>query len=449
MPKKIVQDIVPNKKRTIRNIPSKKPVDDIEEDFESEVVKAKPVRRPRQVREDIDEEEIEPVIHRRSTVKKTRQFSMKYLAVFIVTLVSVILIGLALSLSYSKAIVTITPKVVNLDINGTYTAKKGAETNDLGYEVVTSVDEIRNTLTVTKGPLIQTKSKGTVTVYNAGTAPQVLVAGSRISNPDGLVYRTSNTVTIPAKKLLKDGAIDVVVVADKASETYNLKLSAAKYDFKFPAYKGTDKYDKIYARLKTDLTGGFYGSKPIIAQDVKNNTIKIMQDTLKEQLLKKIKDTVPKDYTYYDGAYSIKYEAQEPILKPDNKAEFVLKGTLYLAIFKTDSLIKSLAGTEARKFPSDTYVIKGDKELAYKLSNTKDFSVDKGTPMIFNLKGSISILGTIPEEKLKNELKGIKLNQSNAVFNKYGSIASAYSLITPFWLSSFPDSVSKIKIEYK
>ncbi|MEK7184952.1 MAG: hypothetical protein AAB683_02355, partial [Patescibacteria group bacterium] len=165
--------------------------------------------------------------------------------------------------------------------------------------------------------------------------------------------------------------------------------------------------------------------------------------------LNKIKTVTPANYTYYDSAYNIKYDAGEPIMKDANKAELTLNATIYIAVFKTDILVKSLAGTETKKFPSDTYNIIGDKDLVFKLSNSKDFSAQKGSPMIFTLKGDISIVGTLDEDKLKNELKGLKLEESNAIFNKYGAIGSAYSLITPFWLRFFPDSIEKIKIEYK
>lgn len=45
------------------------------------------------------------------------------------------------------------------------------------------------------------------------------------------------------------------------------------------------------------------------------------------------------------------------------------------------------------------------------------------------------LTGTISEKKLKEELKGIKLKDSSAIFAKYPSIANAYALITPFSLN--------------
>src|SRR3990167_7034467 len=112
--KKIVQDIVPSERRTIRNIP---------------------------IREQRSEPVAEPVFVKRP-VKKNKGGG-KYFISFIIVFICVAVIGIALSFSYSKAVVTITPKVSDFDIDGTFTAKKDAQNGDLGYEVVSVSDEIK------------------------------------------------------------------------------------------------------------------------------------------------------------------------------------------------------------------------------------------------------------------------------------------------------------------
>ena len=443
MPKKIVQDIVMSgKRRSIRSIGISRNEEIEDDDYKT----SKRSRKNTKTDLDDNNNDIETVFIKKPSKKKNK-FSPRSLLAFVIILLSISVIVFAFSLSYSKAVVTITPKIVNLNINGTYTAKKDSAT-DLSYEVLTAKSTATSTVPAIKGPLLQTKSKGIATIFNKNNLNQVLVAGTRISNTDGLVFRTTKTITVPAQKT-NPGSIDVVVVADKAGANYNLKSIDTKYDFKLPGYIGMEKYDKFYARLKTDTTGGFSGNKITISEEVKNSAVKLMEESLKDKLLNKIKTVTPANYTYYDSAYNIKYDAGEPIMKDANKAELTLNATIYIAVFKTDILVKSLAGTETKKFPSDTYNIIGDKDLVFKLSNSKDFSAQKGSPMIFTLKGDISIVGTLDEDKLKNELKGLKLEESNAIFNKYGAIGSAYSLITPFWLRFFPDSIEKIKIGYK
>ncbi len=174
-----------------------------------------------------------------------------------------------------------------------------------------------------------------------------------------------------------------------------------------------------------------------------------MQGILKSQLLTKLSQNVPKDFIFFQPAYNIEFEAQEPVMKGTDTADLTVKAVAYGAILNTNTLIRYVAGREINKFPADTYIVDGDKNLAFNISNPKDFSIKKGTSMIFTLKGPITITGTFSEADLKKQLKGIRLQDSNAVFAKYPSIANAYALITPFWLRSFPNDTNKIEVEYK
>ncbi len=447
--KKVVQDIVPGERRSIRKITIEQNTDDAQP---APKTTRRKLVRPIEV-EDINEEEILEQIQSKKTTKakKVSTGSFKYLVGFIVILVAIVLIGIALSLSYSKAVVTITPKVANFNVNGTFTAKKSSATSteDLTYDMITVSNSLTQNIPATKGPSIQTKAKGVAVIYNNYSASsQSLVAGTRLAGSNGLIYRTTSTVSVPGKKTPATG-IAVNIVADQAGDNYNLKATDAKENFTLPGYKGTEKYSGFYGRLKMDLIGGFLGNRMSIDASAKKSAMAAMQTTLKTQLISKLEQNIPKGSTLYDNAYTIEFDTPEPTMKNDSSADVVVKGIAYGAIFKADPLIKFIAGKEIQKFPSDTYTIVGDKTLAFKILNAKDFSPKKGTPLIFTLQGPIAITGTFFEDKLKNELEGIKLKDSNAIFAKYSSITNAYALITPFWLRSFPNSVDKIVIEYK
>ncbi len=288
-------------------------------------------------------------------------------------------------------------------------------------------------------------------VARSGTisSSQTNVAGLKMTaSTINIQTVNASTISVPGKKI-SPGSIEVAIVADQAGANYNAAVADLKGDYKIVGYKGTPKYDGFYARLKTDITGGFSGNKMIIAPEAQKAAVTALQTTLREQLLTKLKTAVPPGFILYDSAYTIEYTNPEPIMKENTSADVSVKGVAYAAIFKADSLIKFIAGKEIQKFPSDTYTVGGDTDLEFKVSNIKDFSIKKGTPLIFTLKGPISITGTFSESKLKDELKGIDLKASNAVFGKYTAISNAYALITPFWMRSFPNSTEKIILEYK
>ncbi len=447
--KKVVQDIVPSERRTIRNIPVR-------------VMPTEPPP-PKRTRARIPKEE-SPVIHieedeivpppplsRRPRGGSSRS---KLLLTFGIILTSVIVICIALSFLYSKAVVTITPQITELEVAGTFTAHKESTTSTLIYEVINVSDTRHETIVASAGPRIETKAKGTITLYNNYSATaQKIVAGTRLSDPDGHIYRTSSTITIPGKKTVSGkvvpGSSAVMVIADIAGEAYNTTMAELKGDYKIVAYKGTPKYDGFYGRLKTDLSGGFSGNKMIIDPEAEKTAITSGEEALKAELLIKLKNAVPENYVLYDSAYIPSFTKGSATFKSTTTADISLQGNLQGIIFKKDALLKNIAGKEIQKFPSSTYDVKGMEELTFTILNTKDISLKKGTPVIFSLKGNMMIIGTFEEGELKNKLKGIALEDSNAVFAKYGAISNAYALITPFWLRHFPNTEERIILEYK
>ncbi len=427
--KKIVQDIVPAKKRSIRNIP-----------FTESVIN----KNPLSVKKSIERQD-----------KKGGKGKISNIFItFIIIFVCIAIIAVAISLFYSKAVVTITPKIIHLQVDGTFTGKKDPKAGELQYEVMTSNYQLSKVVPSTDGPLIQTKAKGIVVLYNDySTTTQKIIAGTRLSNSKGLIYRTLSSINIPGKKIVSGkivpGNIEIGIVADQAGENYNLKLSDLLGDFKIIAYKGTAKYDGFYGRLKTDLNGGFSGNKKIISQEVEKSAITELESSIKNKLISQLKTTLPPGYVLYDNGYSIDYDVLNTSSKEANFADITIKGNIYSIMFDSQKLIEFIAGKETRKFPSASYNIKGISDLNFKIMNTKDVSLKKGTSVTFTLKGPLSIIGSFSEMSLKNELKGLNLSMSNSVFIKYPSISNADVLLTPFWMRSFPKSTENIILEYK
>lgn len=445
MDRKIVQDIVPSNRRTIRNIaPRRLSVE--EEDGVEEV----PIRRtPASSSIARSQARLTPPPPRRplkiSPPGKRRFPSI--LLTFLIIFISIAVIAVALSLLYSKAAVTITPKTANIDINGTFTAKSIGD-GGLIYETITVTSTVNQIVPATDGPTISIKAKGTATLYNEQPAQQKLVAGTRLSNVDGEVYRTTATIVIPAAKPGAPGKIDAVILADQAGAEYNMPLTGPT-DFKIVAYKGTPKYETVYAKLKTAVTGGFAGTKKTIAPEVQKVAVTSLKESLTTKLLAEVKKKISKESVLFTGAYTIEYETPEPVSKSAENAEISVRGTISAAAFKKTTLLKSIAAKELDKFPAPTYDIRGIENLKFTLINSKDFSPRKATPLIFSLKGPVTLVGTFSDIALKNELKGTYLKDSNTIFARYPSIANAYALITPFWMRSFPNSADKIILEIK
>ncbi len=440
--KKILQDIIPSNRRSIRSIPLRNKKIEVKEEFDK-------VKIDKEIKE---QEEIiieNPKKKRVVKIGNSKKQSSKFLILFIIIFVCISIIGIALSLIYTKGIVTITPVILNLDVNGNFTAKKDTVSSDqFKYEVVTVSGDSSKIVSAVNGPLIEMKAKGTVVLFNNSSTPQKLVAGTKLSNTTGLIYRTTSTITIPAKKTLA-GNVSVGIIADKTGTNYNAKLLDLTGDFKIVEFKNTAKYSLFYGRLKTDIVDGFFGYKKIVSTDIQKETEIELRDQLKAKLLAQISPIIPKDYVFFDDAYTIEYKTLESLSVSSTTASITTSGVLYGFIFNKNNLLKTVATKETRSFTAETYDINGLQNLKFTLNNSKDFLIKKDTPLIFSLKGPVTLMGTFSEENLKNQLKGISLSESNLVFKNYRSIINAHARITPFWLRSFPNSIEHIIIEYK
>lgn len=468
--KKIVRDIFPNQKRTIRNVSLADRDEEESGRIEHEQVVKRLIRR-RELKEDSErttqriskaKEKVLPSVEVNEGKKsKSKKLISNTLATFLVIFVSVGVIAIALSLMYSKAVVTITPKTANFQINQKVNAKKNPSLRELQYSIIVATSTQTQTVNATKGPLIQTKAKGTVTLYNFNsTTPQKILAGTRLSDSNNLVYRTTSTVIIPGMKNLSDkknpGSISLSVIADKPGSEFN-KINSTAEVLKIIAYKGSTKYDTIYAKTKTDLTGGYSGNKLTVSPKDEKQAVESLKSSLKAILEDKIKESVPTEDILYPKLSSIEYsvlplESQKADSNSTEKTvqtQINVQGVIRAVVFDTDQMFKYLAQEQVERFPSSSYTVKGVKELNVSIDNIKDFSPKKENTLVLNVDGKLSMTGTFSEDNLKSELVGKKLKESNSIFAKYPSISSAYALITPFWMRSFPNSKEKIILNIK
>jgi hypothetical protein len=389
-----------------------------------------------------------------SPVNKSKKYSK--IITFLVVFVCIATIALALSLLYTKALVTIVPSNIPVSVDGNFIAKKDSNTADvLGYQVVSINFDEYKTVPATDGPTVQTKSKGTITLYNNyGTTSQKILAGTKLANSKNQIYKTTWSVVIPGRKLDKGkivpGSVDVGIVADQPGIEYDMSvLTDTAIDFTIPAFKNTPRYTTVTGRLKKDLVGGFNGKKKVISPEVEKVGYSDIESELKTKLLKNIKLAVPDDLVLFDDAYTIEYQ-KLPVTNIDSStAKIGSKGTLYGIIFNTKTLLDNLARKQIDDNRLQTYKIDGLKSLKFTMINSKNNPIKSGSPISFNLNGSIKITGTFSESELKNKLLSVKLDQMNTVIKQYPSIKSVSVILTPFWMRRFPNSVDNIIFEYK
>ncbi|MBU6426800.1 hypothetical protein KGQ27_00995 [Patescibacteria group bacterium] len=463
MPRR-VEDILPNDKRSIRNIPiGSKSAHAGSEGLVNKNIATEPARKPLKNESFGREVPIKrvmplsppPYTARADRPKRRKGKGLKILLVFIGAIIVVGFGGYAVSAFFSRAIFTVMPREIPISVDGTYIFNSTAKSGTLSYNVIKESDSVSANVPASDGSTVETKAKGVMTVYNAySLSARRLIAGTRFDSGNGKIYRLTGSIMIPgyAKSpsgQIIPGHIDAPIIADQAGDDYNITGTDSVGDFKIVAYKGTDKYDTIYGRIAGTVTGGFAGQKKTVAKDILASTTAALEAQLTARLQAKISGEISSNFVIYGNGYLISFSEPAIAGGQSDSATVTISGTAYGIELKKDELVARLAnGTNLDSFKGMPYDTPGLDQLSFSISNAKDFSPAKGNPLVAELKGTMKVVGRIPVDELKAKFAGLSLSGTNAVMRQYSPVidlAKSSGQVVPPW-AKVPTNFDKISI---
>src|SRR3989344_6006082 len=453
MPRR-VQDIVPNKHRSIRDIPVEReslvrPKSKEASRTRTQPVEMRPTKNPLEnVEVRIEKTIVNPPVTRRPR----KSGSKKWL--YIVMGIVIIVAGAAYvaSVYFSYASFKVAPKVVSISVNSTYVTQGTPEKSVLAYEIAAVKGGSSVTVPATDGPKISTSAKGKITLYNAySKETQRLIAGTRLSDDTGRIYRLTSSVVIPGFTTSGGntipGTLVTIVSADQPGDKYNILKTDSVSDFKIVAYKDTSKYNSMYGRLAGDISGGFVGTQKVISTAMLASTTRELENKVTASLLTQVKAAIPNGYIMYPNAYVATFSTPTVNTIDAKSASVTVQGNLSRIIFKKNELVLRIAGDKAvETFDGFAYEAKGLEDLDFSITNLKDFSPEKKNSLIIKLKGDAKLMGVIPVDSLKKKLAGLSLTETESVFRSYKpviDIDKSSGEITPPW-SKVPMDPSRI-----
>ncbi len=346
---------------------------------------------------------------------------------------------------FSAAVVLVTPRQEFVDVSSDLRAS-AAGAADLGLEVINFNEAAIRTSVVTNLKKVEEKAKGRVMIFNSfSSEAQLLVAGTRLEAPNGKIYRLQFALKVPGVKVnngtIVPQGIETEVVADRAGEEYNLGLS----DFTIPGLKGTPKFDKFYARSKTEMTGGFVGTVPVVSDsDVKKLTDEVQQE-FSQIIQARIKSDLPEGVFVPANSYEILTNVDSvnpPVGSRGEQVTVKIAGTLSGLALKKKDVYKFLGKSYLGLKPEEEVDITNFDELSLEVLS-KDFN---GKTLNLNIKGRAHFVWRFDEEQLKKDLIEAHENRKS-VFGKYGAIERAQIDFRPFWWRIFPKDAVRVKVE--
>ncbi len=430
MPKKLIQDIVVRKVSSAPSMPA----------------------RPMKSEEPISREDFGPP--RRPPTLGSPGSTGFWGKKKVIGLVGILAIGIFLfvSSSFAAATVYVTPRQIPVTLAGdAFAAERENDTTHVHFEIMKLEDEGTRVVPSTGTQKVEKKAKGTLIVYNTfDKSPQKLIAGTRFEAPNGKIYKADDPVTIPGMKVENGkevaGSVTVSVTAAEPGEAYNIGLS----DFSIPGFKGTPRYDKFYARSKTEMAGGFVGTTKVARDTDIIDARHTLEEELSVKLLDRAKKEVPEGYLFYEGADFYRVSFPDDVNASATSSDVTVKGkgTLYGMILDEASLAAAIAAKKTDD-GSKGLLIANPEALSFSADSPDSFDPSSVKNFTFRLTGSIALEGDLDEAKFAGELAGLPHTQSPDVLKNFSSIERIEVDFSPRWIRSFPKDASRITITRK
>ncbi len=358
----------------------------------------------------------------------------------------IVTIVFLLSSVFATAKIIITPKNTDLSMSDTYTASDNKDAAGLHYEIMTVEKTMSKSLPTSGEESVERKAIGKVTIYNKySTQTQRLINNTRLETPDGLIYRIRESVDVPGMSGSTPGSVTVDVIADESGDKYNMNVSDLKGDFTIPGFAGSPKFDGFFARISSDITGGYIGN----VKSVSNNDLTAGRNQLKNdlqtELIKEVYDQKPDGYLIFDNNY---YTDMNDLPDNSSTSDYSISedGTIHAIIFSRSDLADFLAKNKISGFDgSEVDILPGD-DFTSSISGTTAQPWNEHTLKI-SFSGNIKIVWVYNGGDIISDIAGQNKSVIPAILDKYKtSVEAITASINPSWVKTFPKNPKKISI---
>lgn len=290
---------------------------------------------------------------------------------------------------------------------------------------------------------VERKTSGKVVLYNAfSSTPQKLVANTRLQTPNGLIYRLKDPVSIPGQTTVNGkkvpGSVEASIEADQIGESYNQGLR----DFSVVAYKGTDRYEKVYGRSKTALAGGYNGEVPNIAQKDINSAVSNMREQISkdaDEYFSKIAKEKP-GYLYIESSKKVSYsEPKTDVSKDGKKATVKLSAVVTTPLFVSNALFKSIIDKQQTDATDSSDIVYTGDTSSLKITVVGDNTVDSNTDAV-QVSGTTTVSSAIDSLKIAKAVSGLSVDRATLAIKNLVELDAIEIEIFPWWVKKLPSS---------
>ncbi|OGM91345.1 hypothetical protein A2999_02550 [Candidatus Wolfebacteria bacterium RIFCSPLOWO2_01_FULL_38_11] len=289
------------------------------------------------------------------------------------------------------------------------------------------------------------KASGEIAIYNSYSSDsQTLIAGTRLEDPDGKIFRLDKKIVIPGAKIregkIESSSIKAMVTADKAGAEYNI---GPTQKFTIPGLKGTPKYDGFYASSDQAMKGGLVGELLYPTEEDLKLAKEKTTIALKETAGSFIFSQIPKEYKVVEDSqqFTVLKEASDKEADESGNFLYSLEGELKIIAFKEFDVLQLMTGLANKSLGKENLEAK-EYKLEYSGSRP-DFASGR---LAVSLNYDSSFWQPIAVETFKNSIVRKKEGELKLFIFSLGSIEKATVSFWPFWVTSVPDNLKYIKV---
>lgn len=359
----------------------------------------------------------------------------------------IVLISILLSV-FNGATLAYVPKSTALSFNNqVYTAKKSGE-GGLLFSVIKLSSDKGKEVPASGEQAVEKKAGGTIVVYNDSSKAQRFRSTTRFKTPDGKVYQVPEDIIVPAKKVVKGasepGSLEVKVYSEFPGEEFNIGLT----DFILPGLANSSLSKLIYARSKTEMTGGLKGVEKVVSDKDQTASRQELEAILKNDLLTEARAQVPPDFILLPSLALTTFEdLPQTTSDKEDTAMINLRGHFYGVMFKKSDLSTSLAKGKIALLPQEEVDVNNLEALTFGFGGKAQTDLLSANEIRFSVTGETTAIWQTDEVALKADLVDRDKDDIYAILKNYPTIVSATTTIRPFWKSSFPSNTGDIIIK--
>jgi hypothetical protein len=353
---------------------------------------------------------------------------------------TLVLLGVVLAATFSRAVVTITakPVAVRAEIKVAVDASTATAETVPGLIVATDVSGETTGLPASTGAVVNGKATGTVLLVNKRATSQTLVATTRLLSPDNVLFRLKKTVVIPGNGELND----VKVYADQVGAASEIGPST----FSIPGLPA-NLQKLVYAFSEKPMTGGITNVSAVSQTDIDKAVSDLTNELVTKATADLASQAAGKNFT--GSAIFVNEDARSVSAKVGDTVDsfdVLLKLTVTGVYYDKEKLQNLGLAALLANVPSDMELGTNDVNTAE--VTVQNASATTGTATLDAVFSGQAVITPSSPVLDKSRLIGLDAATIKAYLQSFDSVADVQVAFSPFWVSHAP-SANHITINIK